>query len=199
MEQNDTNVLCVRNPYERLYSTYIDKIYLPLYHDIVHQIRVLTNKTCSDDISFEDLVDYITTDQTNGQAEYPRLDRHWVPTYHLCLPCRIHYNRIIKMESFASSVDHIFRDLNISDSKADIFRKFLNSNFTEILVREKLSEVLAFGKANVFECINYQMLMKKVWISFKIQGIIPDRVDFPLPLFSDLDFYQEVATVNIFS
>ena len=42
------------------------------------------------------------------------------------------------------------------------------------------------------------MLMKKVWISFKIQGIIPDHVEFPLPLFSYLDFYQEVAAVNIF-
>jgi len=108
--ENYTNILVVRHPFERLLSAYRDKfltynkwtkhfqfkygrkIALLYRGDAVTRESLLRG----DDVTFEEFLRYIV-DETVPFIE--RSNPHWNTYHHLCHPCIIPYNHVIKFET----------------------------------------------------------------------------------------------------
>ncbi|XP_047346385.1 carbohydrate sulfotransferase 11-like [Vespa velutina] len=100
--------LIVRHPFERLLSAYRDKLehmngreyyYKRFGRHITHKYRKHKNSTRTKlEPTFEEFLEFIVHEKY--------FDEHWAPYYDTCKPCMIHYDYILKFETFQE--DHRF-------------------------------------------------------------------------------------------
>lgn len=106
VSSNDVIFHVTRNPYSRLYSAYIDKIYLPAFWNLTQEINEKNGKECSRSVRFGEFLEYIMKEEVQN--------RHWQPVSKLFGSCRIPHNVISKQETFNSDVRFILNQLFIS-------------------------------------------------------------------------------------
>ena len=95
-------VMVVRHPFERLVSAYNDKVNSPrttkVRKKVQSRIMHLMNQSSSHqglNISFQLFIQYIGHFESSPEHR----DMHWNTFDHICQPCRIGYDKIIKLES----------------------------------------------------------------------------------------------------
>lgn len=76
VSSNDVIFHVTRNPYSRLYSVYIDKIYLPGFWKFTKKINERKGRECSTSVRFGEFLDYIMKEEV--------YDPHWHPVSELC-------------------------------------------------------------------------------------------------------------------
>ncbi|KAK3101589.1 hypothetical protein FSP39_004680 [Pinctada imbricata] len=197
INDKDVTVMIVRDPYQRLFSAYMDKIFIPLYIEDAKAIARLRNRKCYRENSFQDFLDYVTRDDDVTLNEGQ--DVHWSPIYYICLPCNIPYNVIIKSEHFSSEVGGLLKSLNLTSSAYELFSKMLNSQNIEVSVQVKVREILRLMLYYDFKnktCMTYIETMERVWTSFKAQGYMCDEVPFP-PVFRNMYYFKIEETIQI--
>ncbi|KAI4490147.1 hypothetical protein M0804_004329 [Polistes exclamans] len=106
--QSTKKFLIVRHPFERLLSAYRDKLehingreyyYKRFGRHITHKYRRHKNSTRAKlEPTFEEFLEFIANEKY--------FDEHWAPYYDTCKPCTIHYDYILKFETFQE--DHRF-------------------------------------------------------------------------------------------
>ncbi|KAL4218973.1 Carbohydrate (N-acetylgalactosamine 4-0) sulfotransferase 8 [Mactra antiquata] len=115
-----------RNPYERLFSAYIDKIYLEKFHQNVlfmdltktlgtldrHKMKMLKkhleetdalDRCTTTNITFEQFLNVLISQRT--------LDHHFAPITTICNPCEHHFDVILKQESLHEHVHELTKYL----------------------------------------------------------------------------------------
>ena len=113
---NYTKFIIVRHPYERLHSAFTFHFirYSPIFaKKFGTKIKKLYWKHASKrqmglsvHIRFEDFLHFI------GNKTIPfnqRMDRHWEPYYHHCLPCATKFDYIIKMETMREDTKNMLQ------------------------------------------------------------------------------------------
>ena len=193
-------VTAARNPYSRLYSAYVDKILLPNMFNTTKHIKAqlavnnvtVTGSGCPDDISFEEFLLYI-----NLTARSPViLNRHWAPVNSLCHMCNNINRMIIKQETFTEDIEKLMGVLNVSESSA--------SHVTDLMGKKRLHSTIPGIVKAVFsfrpefsDCLTDMQVMKKLWLSFQIQGYLNNDQRFPresieeLPTKELADYFSE--------
>ncbi len=120
--KNYFKFLVVRHPFDRLLSTYVDKVeYMknishafPLFVQLAHNIRSAFNG--SSKTFFKKTKDGKKVFLANKQEFFYLVanhydswfqDRHWGAFYDLCQPCVIHYDAVVRLETLNYDVSGI--------------------------------------------------------------------------------------------
>ncbi|XP_052773632.1 uncharacterized protein LOC128212294 [Mya arenaria] len=186
--QDYTVMIFSRNPYARLFSFYIDKIYMPnAYHVFIEEIQnFYPGKKCFLDTTFSDFIKFVI-----GFSGNPPLYDHFCPSSnwitYVPLICHANDLYIIKQETFSRDVDHVLRSIDIEsktyntirgalfDNKADIYLPGLIESFYETTLKRLVRQ---------YPCVNAEKLPLRLWSALQIQGYIPKRCGFPMDKFN---------------
>ena len=102
--QTYTKVILVRHPFDRLLSAYKDKFVYKRFFSKIYQRFII--KTLGQDavmqngrvrISFKQFLELVSHGYDEGFRNH-----HWESYMNLCLPCHVHYDYILKMETLES-------------------------------------------------------------------------------------------------
>ncbi|XP_067681542.1 carbohydrate sulfotransferase 13-like [Haliotis asinina] len=179
----------VRNPYTRLLSGYVDKIFSVNPHywkgTGYHCLKVIryknrtlpVNTTCGTDITFAEFVDYIL--HRNGR--HILNDNHFVPIHRQCAFCASGYDYIGKMETFVEDMVYV----------AEALGMMKHNSTREVVVKEGLHGVdgMFYRNArNLFgvrrkgmeECgVIMDQGLRVTWKRWQIRGMISMEIPFP--------------------
>ncbi|XP_046368777.2 carbohydrate sulfotransferase 13-like [Haliotis rufescens] len=182
ISQRYTKFMFTRDPFQRLFSAYIDKFLTPnmsfwnIGKVIVEDIRGVPQKNgwYGHDVSFSEFIDYVLT------TEDKYLDSHFKPASQICDVCNVKFDVIGKMETFKTDVFHIISTVNASNRF--VFKDFkLEATIDSILdvtgktfqYREYLERYMPFHD-----------ILRRIWRRFKIANILDLKEQFP---FSELE------------
>ena len=189
-------ILVSRDPYSRLYSAFIDKVFLSLFPSLCNRIRNQDTSVCSQDVTFEEFLRYIIFRVKENKI----LNRHWAPIFSLCEPCKVNQYRLVKQESFSKDVEFILKELEIDPIKYKKIVNALHDHRVEITIPGILDTVYKahLGHTMLARCIGMSGVVRRLWTSFKIQGYIDERIDFPESQFSsEADFHNRTLLVEV--
>ena len=184
--QEALSFMFVREPYGRIFSAYNNKIFNPNYmfwHGIGRNVVKTVRKNPSvdslkygHDVTFPEMVEFLVTRFEQGQG----IDQHWSPMFKRCDPCKIAYDYIGKMESFADDCHFLiaklrqkYRDVYISFGDADTESALDTAqghvNFLYGIL--KATKELSYPKYNFF---------LRTWRDLQIRGYLSKHIDMPM-------------------
>ena len=187
-----------RNPYTRLFSAYIDKIFVPKFWRLAlslsyyaNSIRLKENIRLTefmereiakgdcfkDDISFEMFLKFV--------AASNNLDPHWTPASLLCDPCKQNYTAIVKQEEFKEETLFVLENFGVkSDIRAKI-EPLLEEERVERSVQNIFDTVREiFRHVEKFHnCSTPLFVYLRIWQSMQILGYIDDAEPFRADIF----------------
>ena len=121
-------VLVSRDPYSRLFSAFIDKVFLPknIAFGIAKRLRK-TNDSCANDLTFEEFLTDILTSVRGGQ----KLNIHWTPIVNLCKPCDVNAFAVVKQETFTADVEYVLKEVGIARDEFEVIYDALHDHKIE--------------------------------------------------------------------
>ena len=177
---NIRTVLVSRDPYSRLFSAYIDKMFLPLRYDIavgiVQRQRKSQNRnvSCANDITFEEFLSDIVDTAREGNP----LNRHWSPIVSLCNPCDVNVLSLVKQETFSVDVEYVLKEVGIANDEFDVIYDALHDHRIDATIPGIVTTVTERGKW-FNRCLDAIEVARRIWVSFQIQGYIKEDIPFP--------------------
>ncbi|XP_076445537.1 carbohydrate sulfotransferase 12-like [Babylonia areolata] len=180
MVKDFTKFLFVRDPYERLFSAFIDRLF-GISENLVKMTRLVKmpqsvkKKRCAVmNLRFSHLVDYVTHFPPAG------MDQHYTPYYVSCFPCHLPFDYIGKMETFRSDVENILTSAGL-DSREVLGdeEKFNATSELSILrdVSKRTFEIM--GKNTSLNCFTKFRFLRRTWVTFQIRGYLSINDSFP--------------------
>ena len=181
--KHSTNFMFVREPYERLLSGYVDKLFAPnaaywafIGTFITKNIRQNATKqelTCGHDVTFEEFVRYFIHSQHNNM----RRDAHFVPNFEHCRPCEIDYEYIGKLESFEEDTLYLLKELKLNEKVK--FKDFQKETERDAIV-DAADYVFSMKRA-ITKCMSLWEALYRAYRKLQIRGIINKDIPFPFP------------------
>ncbi|KAK3103284.1 hypothetical protein FSP39_018178 [Pinctada imbricata] len=174
-------VVFVRDPYSRIVSGYVDKIFTNNYvfwdttgKLIIREQRenaTIRSKQCGSDVKFEEFVRHIY----KSEKEVKHRNPHWYPMSDSCRPCNMRFNFIGKIETFKSDITDMLKALNATqkvhissmDQKND-------EEAISLTVRRAFDVVKKRPK-----CVTLIQALERAWKVLQIRGVIHFASTFP--------------------
>jgi hypothetical protein len=179
--KHSTKFMFVREPYERLLSGYVDKLFAPnaaywsfIGTFIVQQFRqngTTREQRCGDDVTFEEFVRYFIHSQHNNM----RRDAHFVPNFEHCRPCEIDYEYVGKLETFEEDTLYLLKKLNLDDKVK--FNNFERETERDAII-DAADYVFSMQRA-INRCMTMHEALFRAYRKLQIRGIISKHVPFP--------------------
>ncbi|KAL4240810.1 hypothetical protein ACF0H5_001598 [Mactra antiquata] len=187
---NDTRFMYVRDPYERLLSGYVDKLMAPnpVYWKIigVPAIRMSRKSThnsnlksfkCGHDLTFKEYITYVIA---TFQSKKPNPDGHFDRMTKLCNPCKVKYDFIGKMETFAEDSIELAKKLKVSSQTLNLLKSDGGKNAWLDAVKDSVHQPFdAEFKIGYKPCISFYEAILRSWRKMQVRGLI-GKEDFPL-------------------
>lgn len=184
------SLLVVRNPYVKIFSAYVDKLFHANYlfwktygEQIKLAIRKYKNPNsdliCGNDVTFPEFVKYLVyaNEQSIG------LNPHFTPIYKHCDPCSMRYTYISKVETLKWDFYHITtkwnNKFNLNISVPD-FETDSALNIAKSHIRISMTTLEKFGKKCNMRPFQF---LQRTWRFLQISGIISKN--FALPFEDD--------------
>ncbi|XP_070175159.1 carbohydrate sulfotransferase 13-like [Littorina saxatilis] len=168
----------VREPYGRLLSAYVDKIFAPntvfwgmTGRYIVQHFRPNASNhslECGHDVTFPEFVKYVIHSQTTGHHR----DGHFIPTHDHCEMCRYPYTYIGHLETVKEDMPFILKAIH---SPVGYNRTYGNESLTN-----SFAMPLRGMRARVKSCMSLDEAARRVWKKMQIRGFIHKSIPFPL-------------------
>ena len=170
--QSSKKVLFVRDPYERLFSGYIDKFFPPCsfsYATVMSKFRVPAGRRgkCQSGVSFTEFLQYVSN--TKGVA----VNEHFGRQHKGCLPCHVHYDYIGKMETFRQDAEFILRSVHVDPSDVFGSEETFEEN-SDISIMNDVAE-RSFSRCRMpsNRCVSSYDMMLRVWVTLQVSRIQP--------------------------
>ncbi|KAK3095285.1 hypothetical protein FSP39_012778 [Pinctada imbricata] len=186
---HSTKFLFVREPYERLLSGYVDKLYAPntaywnfIGRYIVKNFREDASNVslhCGHDVTFSEFVEYFIYSQNVNEHR----DAHFVPSFEHCRPCEIEYDYVGKLETFKEDTFYMLKKHNLDELVK--FSDFQNETETDAII-DTVDYVYSMRRP-ILECMPFSKALFRAWRKLQIRGILSKDVMFPFPLNSDAE------------
>ena len=170
------NFIIVRNPYMRLLSAYIDKVFVPnpTFWDkfgkpSIKMFRENATKTsikCGHDPTFSEFVQFVIWSLSNKQL----MDNHFIPVSEQCLPCDMNFTFVGRMESATSDFHALLDHFGLG-----ITTTAMGSRFEDITAEDAIADSInsPFGwKRSIVKCMNWNEALMRVWRKLQIRGLI---------------------------
>ena len=175
---NMKRFMFVRDPYSRLWSTYIDKFFLPDFWRTYARfaMRLRRQKTphaikCRNDVTFEEFLQYVARFRYRPM----KMNEHWRPLVFICDPCKFHPDIIGKQETFVEDSKFIMK--LIGKEHLASYDDFQERSINEI------STLIDYNfdflkKPFYMRCISHEEMAVRLWRAFQFNGYLPLDVDF---------------------
>ncbi|OWF45825.1 Carbohydrate sulfotransferase 14 [Mizuhopecten yessoensis] len=170
-----------RDPYSRLLSGYVDKLFTAntvywQYTGTYIKNKILKrqgpNTQCGHDVTFPQFIKYVIQSEANGK----HTDRHFTPIYIHCRPCQIPYDFIGKMETFKSDsmilINAWNKNYGVNISYGDFEQDTVLTR-----VKSHIGRLYKMRK-QIVKCTSFYSVMKRVWKDFQIRGFLSKHVPF---------------------
>lgn len=176
---NSTSFLFARNPYTRLFSGYVDKIFLPeLWSSLNKHIANLTRKKgssrlkCVNDITFSEFLQYVVHSEKMNKER----NGHWIPIYQTCNPCMWNFQFIGKQESFVKDSVSILSYFGL----IYMMKNYSHIQNMEYQTRSQIEYTFYANHFHLAICdTTYSVFAERLWYAFQLQGYI--RRSHPVP------------------
>ncbi|KAL5005698.1 hypothetical protein ScPMuIL_016856 [Solemya velum] len=176
----------VRNPYERVLSGYVDKLFVPntLFWGWTGQYilqKYRANSTelslrCGHDVTFPEFFHYLVQAEKGQQKS----NAHFSPMYRHCGPCRKKYDVIGHFETFTQDTNFILETI-MNETGLDLSVNIDKSVTERTRIQDKIR--LVYGmKKKILKCMNFQEALERVWKGLQIRGFLGVKVKMPLSL-----------------
>ncbi|XP_071103647.1 carbohydrate sulfotransferase 11-like [Haliotis cracherodii] len=174
--QKTLKFLFARDPYSRVFSTFIDKILSPntymwgLGKNAIEMFRSSNTErtsTCGSDVSFDEYVKYINT------RKFKTIDFHLRPVAYRCDACVADYDVIGKLETFEDDIRYILKKVGSYDS--EIIFKNMNIEYKVDYILDAVVRAFDFKKGWT-QCISLHAGYQRLWRQLQIGGMI-DKTD----------------------
>lgn len=193
--QKSINFLFVRDPYSRLFSAYIDKLFAPnpdfwrkWGKPAIHKHRKnasIISTRCGHDATFEEFLLYVLDLKPNVGT----MDEHLRPMSELCQPCNVNYTVVGHMNTFNMDVSYLSYLLNVTHSQLQLHK--MADDQTQDAIEDSIMDAFSVWTSRIVQCISKLEAGKRVWAKLQYRGIISERVKFPLEsypkLFDNMD------------
>ncbi|XP_064598737.1 carbohydrate sulfotransferase 11-like [Liolophura sinensis] len=175
-----TKFLFVRDPYSRLFSCYIDKLFSPNYAYFALRVKIFNmgdkrvsnnESSCAPYISFRQFLKFVIYALKTGDGR----DGHFVPMYDHCRPCQVRYDIIGKMEHFLEDAEYVIKVTGISDT---VEFNSSRGGVDEDTVMDIVTN-LNSSSQKIKTCMPLSMAIKYVWRKCQINGIIDKNIEMP--------------------
>ena len=165
--RSSKKVMFVRDPYERLFSGYIDKYFCPCSFDsssVISKFRVAVDERgeCQSDLSFMEFLQYVTN--TQG---FP-VDDHFNRQYMQCLPCHVQYDYIGKMETFGQDADFILRSAHVDPFLVLGPEEKFEENSDLNIMNDVIERSFTKCGLHVNKCFSHYNMMLRVWVTLQV-------------------------------
>ena len=177
-------VMFVRDPYSRLLSGYVDKLFSPnpYFWNMVGKYIIANFREnpsphslkCGHDVTFQEFIKYVIFTEANNDTHR---DAHFTPAYDQCKPCEIHYNVIGKMETFKQDVAFIFSNMGYNVSK-NTLRDWAKTAEDDAIT-DSTKSPFSWWKW-IVKCMTPEEAGKRIWRKMQIRGILGKNITYPL-------------------
>ncbi|KAL3836460.1 hypothetical protein ACJMK2_021892 [Sinanodonta woodiana] len=180
---NSFKFMFVRNPFSRILSAYIDKVFSPnpVYWKnfgipSIRNSRHNASKhslTCGHDATFPEFLRYVIKSETTLRNR----DSHFKGMTSLCKPCSVHYNFIGKMETFERDAKFLFHKLGINS-----FIQGMSDKFSKMSVYDAIVDSVNgpyHWKRNIDRCIPFEQSQRRTWRKLQLKGLIAMNQYYP--------------------
>ena len=181
--QLTTSFILARNPYSRLFSSYIDQIYLPnRWPETSHMVSDSKRKECGNDVTFNEFLAHIADSMLTKKS----VEIHWAPIFTLCLPCETHIDIVAKQESFVEDIDFILGYSGVEPEVRELINMAASANILISEIPDKIQALVKKGQSINRGCMSEQDLARRIWTAFQIQGHIRNEDSFPVYKFENI-------------
>ena len=182
-----------REPYSRLWSAYIDKIFLPdfwrsISPGIASKFRPKVNKTekqCGNDVSFREFLKYVIFKLSKGEG----INEHFNPIYKQCSPCHMRFEALGKLETFEKDSEYIFNNFDLKNVSSSV-------SYT-INVEEEVNMLIKYNfdleKHIKTNCYDRIMVAERLWKAFQYNGYISKNTPVPMNYIQKLSNSTDVS------
>uniref|UniRef100_A0A0L8GKK9 Carbohydrate sulfotransferase n=1 Tax=Octopus bimaculoides TaxID=37653 RepID=A0A0L8GKK9_OCTBM len=194
-------LIVTRNPFTRLFSAYVDKIFLSenwqrygrlIIKDYRDRASSYSLK-CGNDVQFHEFLQFVTAKRNDNS------NRHWNPITVICNPCGIKYNFIIKLESFAKDRDNFIRQIGIKRDNILKYNNLSHKDYTIHAIRDlAATSILHFRNKSPKVCYKERILFSKLFSAFQIQGYIHREAVFNVEDFSDARISDPESIISVY-
>ncbi|XP_045175919.2 carbohydrate sulfotransferase 11-like [Mercenaria mercenaria] len=170
-------VMFTRDPYNRLFSFFVDKMVAPnpyFWKTVGIKVAVLTRgirreklKTvCGHDITFPEFIKYVI----HTLETRTNIDPHWIEMERNCYPCEMKYDFVGKMEDFQEDSTQILNKLGLT-KMASFLEKNGKNAAVEDAMKDTLSQPFSF-RAKYRTCMSFKDAVLRAWQKLQIRGLI---------------------------
>lgn len=179
MLQHYHKMLFVRDPYVRLFSGYLDKMFtarpsiFKLSSYIIKTFRPRSTsleRKCPIDVTFEELIRYVL--HSNSHNQHPNY--HFQPMHTLCNVCGLNYDVIGKLETFTNDVFFAMESINQTEHLP-------KGDFRLARMEDDLRTVVNYAfQAKKDICMPFGERLRRLWRRAQIRGFLSLDLKFPL-------------------
>ncbi|XP_021379144.1 uncharacterized protein LOC110466747 isoform X1 [Mizuhopecten yessoensis] len=197
IKQSTLTVMITRDPYSRLFSTFVDKYFLlgRLGRELATHLKRgfredRNNEYCGYDITFQEFLDYIVF----LAQSMKELNEHMVPVAQLCDVCNMKYDLICRQESLSEGITEVLRlTKNVTSSRLNAIRQSINTTSPYASMLSLISSQIFDYNNHRQDCPNQLSFMRKMWKTFQVQGLVNSVIKFPEEIFSGFLFVEKEA------
>ncbi|KAL3871061.1 hypothetical protein ACJMK2_039084 [Sinanodonta woodiana] len=196
-----------RDPWARLYSSYIDKVYLEKFGEFTAELLNIeqrmsggekdNNETDKQEcqsrtVSFEIFLKYIVANALSTKYE---LDPHFAPVSLLCDPCRHDYAFFIKQERMREETNFALDFLKVQGSLRSRLDMTDEENYIKATVPNLFITTMAAFEKNKRSCLAKSDIYQRLWNVLQFQGLVSEELGFPKEVFDNQGSYVQIARV----
>ncbi|XP_033764293.1 carbohydrate sulfotransferase 11-like [Pecten maximus] len=192
------NIIISREPYSRLFSGFIDKIFLPgqMGHSKGKHSRLgrysVNGFTCGFNKSFSEFLDTVTEHAFSGG----KIDRHWSPVYLLCDACKVTYQAVSHTTTLTADTEYIVNNLKVSDSEKNSLKRMFHKKEMNQTLKGLLEDLARVTKPQRKNCPDRIVYVYRLWQSLQIQGYLHTQSTFPWEFFKNETNLEDHLIIN---
>ena len=179
LKNRRNTIMFSRDPYSRVWSAYLDKLFLPDFWRTqgINIVKAERNHasgislTCGHDVIFGEFIRYIVHNLKHASVE-----SHFAPIHTICDPCRINFTYIGNLETFANDVTYILKEIEITS----LIESELFNNTAEHEIKSLSEDYLDMTNRHWNStCKNKTLICERLWKVFQMNGYIGFEVQLP--------------------